>query len=104
MHAMSNIKIKIGNTATIVEMNNVSWCYYAKTYAVDHINGRMYAITIKGCIAIPKWTSLTPFPVEMSLAGSHQTQTTMWDSTVSTALPTSESISYNNTTMSWPRT
>ena len=50
-----------GNPVAIVEQNNLSLLYSTYSYAVDRVNGKMYAITVGGWHLIPEKVSLTPF-------------------------------------------
>ena len=47
-HAIYMVKTSDGKTASIVEVENVSWWYTAKTYAVYRFNGMTYTITMEG--------------------------------------------------------
>ena len=50
-------------------------------YAVDRMNGKMYAITMRHWIAILERASLAHFSLEIPYAGTHKTQSSMHDST-----------------------
>ena len=52
---------------------------------------------------IPERASLIPIPPETPLPGSHQTQFTIYHSTVSSVLPAAGSTSYDDTPISNPR-
>ena len=54
------MKTPEGNTAAIVDGDELSWCYSAKTNVVDQVNGKIYVITMKGWIAIPERGCPTP--------------------------------------------
>ena len=66
----------------------------------------MYGVIMTSWIAILQRASLTPFPLERQLAGTHQTQAKYYkytgNSTLSTAFPAAGSTLYDNTPTSRP--
>ena len=95
MYVSSNKKTPYGNSAAIVNTDNLLYQYSAKTYVVDRANGKIYMIFIRDWIAIPKRASITPFAEDMPLAGSYKTQLLMCDNPVSSVLPATDSSSYD---------
>ena len=97
MHAITKMTLPDGNLATIFQMANLVWHYFANTYAVNLENNKMYDITVKSWIDVPEKSSLKPFALETPVAASHRDEVIICDSRANSALPTARATPYNET-------
>ena len=70
------------NPAATVKMNNLSLRHCTSSYAVDRINGKIYAITMEGWILIPEKASIIPFPSVTPIPGYQRSYARVHDSAI----------------------